>query len=58
MAHINQQKREKAIPSWMDGWMDGWMHVKAILRIAYSNQKKSLKEWLMAINKSMKKVKS
>ena len=22
----------------MDGWMDGWMEVKAILRIAYSNQ--------------------
>jgi hypothetical protein len=24
---------------WMDGWMDGWMEVKAVLRIAYSNQK-------------------
>jgi hypothetical protein len=23
----------------MDGWMDGWMEVKAVLRIAYSNQK-------------------
>jgi hypothetical protein len=23
---------------WMDGWMDEWMEVKAILRIAYSNQ--------------------
>jgi beta-glucanase (GH16 family) len=28
---------------WMDGWMDGWVDgrvgVKAVLRIAYSNQK-------------------
>jgi hypothetical protein len=24
---------------WMDGWMDGWMEVKAVLRIAYNNQK-------------------
>ena len=24
---------------WMDGWMGGWMDVKAVLRIAYSNQK-------------------
>jgi hypothetical protein len=23
----------------MDGWMDGWVEVKAVLRIAYSNQK-------------------
>jgi hypothetical protein len=23
---------------WMDGWIDGWMEVKAVLRIAYSNQ--------------------
>jgi hypothetical protein len=23
----------------MGGWMDGWMGVKAVLRIAYSNQK-------------------
>jgi hypothetical protein len=22
----------------MDGWVDGWMGVKAVLRIAYSNQ--------------------
>ena len=26
-------------PGWVDGWMDGWMDVKAVLRIAYSNQK-------------------
>jgi hypothetical protein len=24
---------------WMDGWVDGWVGVKAVLRIAYSNQK-------------------
>jgi hypothetical protein len=23
----------------LDGWVGGWMEVKAILRIAYSNQK-------------------
>jgi hypothetical protein len=30
------------VPGWMGGWMDGWaggwMEVKAVLRIAYSNQ--------------------
>jgi hypothetical protein len=25
---------------WVDGWVDGWVGVKAVLRIAYSNQKK------------------
>jgi hypothetical protein len=24
---------------WVGGWVDGWMGVKAVLRIAYSNQK-------------------
>jgi hypothetical protein len=24
---------------WVVGWMGGWMDVKAVLRIAYSNQK-------------------
>jgi hypothetical protein len=24
---------------WVGGWMDGWMEVKAVLRIAYNNQK-------------------
>jgi hypothetical protein len=24
---------------WVDGWVDGWVGVKAVLRIAYSNQK-------------------
>jgi hypothetical protein len=28
---------------WMDGWMGGWMEVKAVLRIAYSNQKVNAK---------------
>jgi hypothetical protein len=27
---------------WMDGWVDGWVGVKAVLRIAYSNQKQVL----------------
>jgi hypothetical protein len=31
------------VPGWMDGWVggwvDGWVEVKAVLRIAYSNQK-------------------
>ena len=30
------------VGGWMDGWMDGWIgcvRVKAVLRIAYSNQK-------------------
>jgi hypothetical protein len=31
------------VPGWVGGWMgewvDGWMEVKAVLRIAYSNQK-------------------
>jgi hypothetical protein len=27
------------VGGWMGGWMDGRMEVKAILRIAYSNQK-------------------
>jgi hypothetical protein len=26
---------------WVDGWVDGWVGVKAVLRIAYSNQKYS-----------------
>ena len=28
---------------WMDKQMDGWMGVKASLRMAYSNQKMTLK---------------
>jgi hypothetical protein len=27
------------VPGWVDGWVDGWVEVKAVLRIAYSNQK-------------------
>jgi hypothetical protein len=34
----------------LDGWVDGWMEVKAVLRIAYSNQKlKRLTPWLRFI---------
>jgi hypothetical protein len=29
------------VGGWVGGWMYGWMEVKAILRIAYSNQKGS-----------------
>ena len=38
---------KKYSPEWMDGWMGrwmgGWMDVKAVLRIAYSNQKSESK---------------
>jgi hypothetical protein len=27
------------VDGWMDGWVDRWVGVKAVLRIAYSNQK-------------------
>jgi hypothetical protein len=27
------------LDGWMGGWMGGWVGVKAVLRIAYSNQK-------------------
>jgi hypothetical protein len=27
------------LDGWVDGWMGGWVEVKAVLRIAYSNQK-------------------
>jgi hypothetical protein len=27
------------VGGWMGGWVDGWVEVKAVLRIAYSNQK-------------------
>ena len=29
----------KKVWHWKEGWMDGWMNGKAVLRIAYSNQK-------------------
>ena len=32
-------KRNKKSGGCMGGWMGGWMGVKAVLRIAYSNQK-------------------
>ena len=27
------------VGGWVGGWMGGWMDVKAVSRIAYSNQK-------------------
>jgi hypothetical protein len=30
------------VPGWVGGWVDGWVEVKAVLRIAYSNQKNVL----------------
>jgi hypothetical protein len=30
------------LDGWVDGWVGGWMGVKAVLRIAYSNQKNIL----------------
>ena len=38
---FNQWKESS--PGMMNGWMGGWMEVKAILRIAYSNQKRKKK---------------
>jgi hypothetical protein len=34
---------------WVDGWMGGWMEVKAVLRIAYSNQKNIFKGFDLAL---------
>ena len=31
-------RKNLVLAGWVDGWMDGWI-VKAVLRIAYSNQK-------------------
>ena len=33
------------VGGWMDGWVNGWMDVKAVLRIAYSNQKKEVEKF-------------
>jgi hypothetical protein len=33
---------------WMGGWVDGWMEGKAVLRIAYSNQKNNSKKRVSA----------
>ena len=42
------------VPGWMGGWMGGWVEVKAVLRIAYSNQKKRLASGQICINKQPK----
>jgi hypothetical protein len=34
------------LDGWMGGWVDGWVGVKAVLRIAYSNQKPMKMLWL------------
>jgi hypothetical protein len=30
------------VDGWVGGWMGGWVVVKAVLRIAYSNQKSTV----------------
>jgi hypothetical protein len=30
------------LDGWMGGWMGGWVGVKAVLRIAYSNQQSTM----------------
>jgi hypothetical protein len=37
------------IDGWMDGWMDGWIEVKAVLRIAYSNQKWNCRSLMLIV---------
>ena len=34
-----QQSNYVSMGGWMEGWMEGWVDLKAVLRIAYSNQK-------------------
>ncbi len=33
----------------MDGWVDGWVEVKAVLRIAYSNQQTKYKTTIQRV---------
>ena len=44
------------VPGWMDGWVDGWMEVKAVLRIAYSNQKEGLPAPLAPEQRLLRKI--
>ena len=37
---------------WMGGWANGWMGVKAVLKIAYSNQKFLLNVMLFLFSES------
>jgi hypothetical protein len=32
------------VDGWVGGWVGGWVEVKAVLRIAYSNQKPNLEK--------------
>jgi hypothetical protein len=32
------------VDGWVDGWVGGWVGVKAVLRIAYSNQQRSFED--------------
>ena len=43
---IGSEIEKKHFREWMDGYKDGRMDVKAVLRIAYSNQKVQLVEVL------------
>ena len=56
MANVLDHKNEivfgnekKSGPEWMDGWLDGWVVVKAVLRIAYNNQKLQITRKLMYV---------
>jgi hypothetical protein len=40
------------LDGWVDRWVDGWKGVKALLRIAYSNQKE-----LTKISRATNKIK-
>ena len=48
IAYINQKKSSPGwVSGWVDGWMGGWMGLKAIIRIAYSNQQDQFQTSLM-----------
>ena len=40
------------VGGWMDEWMDGWMDSRAVLRIAYCNQKIHVTSILSQLDKS------
>jgi hypothetical protein len=43
------------VPGWMDGWVGEWVGVKAVLRIAYSNQKMRKGEKLFYLKQVLEK---